>query len=243
MSAVVTRKSCLAASVARVGHPDRVRAEVDPDDLLTRAQPAHAGDARVDVRLRAVEGHQRPADDADQRLRRGRRRRQRHHGRAHQHCTSPHSGTSSSSQFSPLCVHAPGPDPGAPTRCHFGRSGSGRGSVGAPPASAETRGVFETTDSPVVARLDDVSKTHGRGPQAVHALQGVSLEFAAHGFTAIMGPSGSGKSSLLHVAAGLEPPDRRPRRARRHRARTGSTRPRSPSCAASTSASSFSPTT
>jgi putative ABC transport system ATP-binding protein len=66
--------------------------------------------------------------------------------------------------------------------------------------------VFETTDSPVVARLDDVSKTHGRGPQAVHALRGVSLEFAPHGFTAIMGPSGSGKSSLLHVAAGLEPP-------------------------------------
>jgi len=66
--------------------------------------------------------------------------------------------------------------------------------------------VFETTDSPIVARLDDVSKTHGRGPQAVHALRGVSLEFAPHGFTAIMGPSGSGKSSLLHVAAGLEPP-------------------------------------
>ena len=66
--------------------------------------------------------------------------------------------------------------------------------------------MFETTDSPVVARLDDVSKTHGRGPQAVHALRGVSLEFAPHGFTAIMGPSGSGKSSLLHVAAGLEPP-------------------------------------
>jgi putative ABC transport system ATP-binding protein len=66
--------------------------------------------------------------------------------------------------------------------------------------------VFETTDSPVVARLDDVSKTHGRGPQAVHALRGVSLEFAPHGFTAIMGPSGSGKSSLLHVAAGLEQP-------------------------------------
>ncbi len=66
--------------------------------------------------------------------------------------------------------------------------------------------MFETTDSPVVARLDDVSKTHGRGPQTVHALRGVSLEFAPHGFTAIMGPSGSGKSSLLHVAAGLEPP-------------------------------------
>ena len=64
--------------------------------------------------------------------------------------------------------------------------------------------MFETTGSPVVARLDDVGKTHGHGPQAVHALQGVSVGFAAHSFTAIMGPSGSGKSSLLHVAAGLE---------------------------------------
>jgi putative ABC transport system ATP-binding protein len=59
--------------------------------------------------------------------------------------------------------------------------------------------------SPYVARLGDVTKTYGRGPQAVHALQGVSLDFAANSFTAIMGPSGSGKSSLLHIAAGLEP--------------------------------------
>jgi ABC-type multidrug transport system ATPase subunit len=46
----------------------------------------------------------------------------------------------------------------------------------------------------------------GRGPHAVHALNSVSIEFAAHSFTAIMGPSGSGKSSLLQVAAGREPP-------------------------------------
>jgi putative ABC transport system ATP-binding protein len=64
--------------------------------------------------------------------------------------------------------------------------------------------VFET--APSVARLGDVTKTYGRGPGAVHALQGVSLEFTPHTFTAIMGPSGSGKSTLLQVAAGLEPP-------------------------------------
>ena len=57
-----------------------------------------------------------------------------------------------------------------------------------------------------VAALDEVTKTYGHGPQAVHALQGVSIDFSPHTFTAIMGPSGSGKSSLLHVAAGLEPP-------------------------------------
>jgi putative ABC transport system ATP-binding protein len=64
--------------------------------------------------------------------------------------------------------------------------------------------VLETT--PFVARLGDATKTYGRGPGAVHALQGVSIDFTAHTFTAIMGPSGSGKSTLLQVAAGLEPP-------------------------------------
>jgi putative ABC transport system ATP-binding protein len=57
-----------------------------------------------------------------------------------------------------------------------------------------------------VARLGDVTKTYGRGPSAVPALQGVSLDVAADTFTAIMGPSGSGKSTLLQIAAGLETP-------------------------------------
>jgi putative ABC transport system ATP-binding protein len=57
-----------------------------------------------------------------------------------------------------------------------------------------------------VARLGDVTKTYGRGPSAVPALQGVSLDVAANTFTAIMGPSGSGKSTLLQIAAGLETP-------------------------------------
>ena len=60
--------------------------------------------------------------------------------------------------------------------------------------------------TPFVARLGDATKTYGRGPGAVHALQGVSIDFTAHTFTAIMGPSGSGKSTLLQIAAGLEPP-------------------------------------
>ncbi len=58
----------------------------------------------------------------------------------------------------------------------------------------------------VAARLLDVTKTYGRGPHAVRALDGVDIEFEAHTFTAVMGPSGSGKSTLLQVAAGLEPP-------------------------------------
>ena len=53
----------------------------------------------------------------------------------------------------------------------------------------------------------NVSKTYGRGQNAVHALRGVTAAFNPGTFTAVMGPSGSGKSTLLHVAAGLDRPD------------------------------------
>jgi putative ABC transport system ATP-binding protein len=54
------------------------------------------------------------------------------------------------------------------------------------------------------ARTVDAVKVYGRGDTAVRALDGVTVDFAAGGFTAIMGPSGSGKSTLLHVIAGLD---------------------------------------
>ena len=54
------------------------------------------------------------------------------------------------------------------------------------------------------ARAVDAVKVYGKGDTAVRALDGVSVDFAAGGFTAIMGPSGSGKSTLLHAVAGLD---------------------------------------
>jgi putative ABC transport system ATP-binding protein len=63
-----------------------------------------------------------------------------------------------------------------------------------------------TTRQAPVAQVVDVSKTYGRGAQAVYALRDVTASFAQGSFTAIMGPSGSGKSTLLHVAAGLDRP-------------------------------------
>ncbi|MEU6094966.1 ATP-binding cassette domain-containing protein [Streptomyces sp. NPDC047079] len=48
--------------------------------------------------------------------------------------------------------------------------------------------------------------TFGRGPQAVVAVHGANLEIFAGDRLAIVGPSGSGKSSLLHLIAGLEQP-------------------------------------
>jgi putative ABC transport system ATP-binding protein len=52
--------------------------------------------------------------------------------------------------------------------------------------------------------LRQVSKTYGEGSTEVHALHAVDLSVAPGEMVAIMGPSGSGKSSLLTIAGSLE---------------------------------------
>jgi sulfate transport system ATP-binding protein len=52
-------------------------------------------------------------------------------------------------------------------------------------------------------RVSNVSKTFG----SFHALKDVSVDIPAGSLTALLGPSGGGKSTLLRVIAGLEDPD------------------------------------
>jgi len=55
--------------------------------------------------------------------------------------------------------------------------------------------------------LDGVTKRYARGYREVAALSDVSLDVEAGDFVAIWGGSRSGKTTLLRVAAGIEPPD------------------------------------
>ncbi|HEX5087826.1 MAG TPA: ABC transporter ATP-binding protein [Nocardioides sp.] len=54
--------------------------------------------------------------------------------------------------------------------------------------------------------LATVTLVHGDGDETVTALDAVDLRLAAGEFAAVVGPSGSGKSSLLAVAGGLTTP-------------------------------------
>ncbi len=60
------------------------------------------------------------------------------------------------------------------------------------------------SDAGLVARVENLSKSYGSGPNTVTALDDVSIGLRQGQFTAIMGPSGSGKSTLMHIMAGLD---------------------------------------
>jgi ABC-type lipoprotein export system ATPase subunit len=56
----------------------------------------------------------------------------------------------------------------------------------------------------LAARCVDLVKTYRTPTGAVHALRGVTVAFPAAELTAVVGPSGSGKSSLLRVLTGID---------------------------------------
>jgi sn-glycerol 3-phosphate transport system ATP-binding protein len=53
-------------------------------------------------------------------------------------------------------------------------------------------------------KLDNVTKTYGKGKSALQVIHGVSADVADREFIVIVGPSGCGKSTLLRMVAGLE---------------------------------------
>jgi putative ABC transport system ATP-binding protein len=60
-------------------------------------------------------------------------------------------------------------------------------------------------DSPVLL-LDDVHKIYNPGPLQVHVLKGVSMAVEQGDYVAIMGHSGSGKSTMLNILGCLDIP-------------------------------------
>jgi len=65
----------------------------------------------------------------------------------------------------------------------------------------------ETREAPTQAlvSLRDVCIVHGRGPDAVVAVEGVDLDVRPREIISIVGHSGCGKSTLLRAIAGLQP--------------------------------------
>ncbi len=79
-------------------------------------------------------------------------------------------------------------------------------SIEAGPSTAlgeATRPVAVVSTRPVIA-LRDVTKVYGEGDTEVHALRGISLDIATGEYVAIMGASGSGKSTMMHIVGCLD---------------------------------------
>ncbi|MGH7659962.1 MAG: ABC transporter ATP-binding protein [Vulcanimicrobiaceae bacterium] len=55
-------------------------------------------------------------------------------------------------------------------------------------------------------QVQNVTKVHGAGGDAVHALNNVSFSQGEHEFVCVVGPSGCGKTTLLNLIAGFEQP-------------------------------------
>ena len=61
--------------------------------------------------------------------------------------------------------------------------------------------------SNAIIRTENASKTYVSGDVSTAAIHGVSLEIQKGSFTCIIGPSGHGKSTLMHLLGGLDRPN------------------------------------
>jgi len=60
--------------------------------------------------------------------------------------------------------------------------------------------------SGIVIQVEDLWKTYEMGAEKLHALRGVNLEINKGEYVAIMGPAGSGKSTLMNLIGCLDSP-------------------------------------
>ncbi len=63
------------------------------------------------------------------------------------------------------------------------------------------------SDARAMVRANGLTKSYGAGPTRLVVLEGLELEIAAGEMLAVVGPSGVGKSTLLHLIGLLDRPD------------------------------------
>src|SRR6202023_1560126 len=68
------------------------------------------------------------------------------------------------------------------------------------------RRVDGRSDSHSLIRVRGPNKTYRPGGEAIQVLQGLNLDVDQADFVAFMGPSGSGKNTLLNLLGGLDVP-------------------------------------
>lgn len=57
-----------------------------------------------------------------------------------------------------------------------------------------------------LVRAENLSRVYQRGQEKVEALKNITLNLPFHSFGVILGPSGGGKSTLLHILGGMDRP-------------------------------------